>query len=97
MSLKIEFDLRVDGEASADPFLDGCELALMFDSTRRSMGADLRRKFAGIVCPEHAAAPRFKISGVYDNAVEEMDIRYHVDTCCQPFLLRVMQVLNRRA
>ncbi len=97
MSLKIGFDLRVDGEAHREPFLDSYELKLMFDSTRRALGADLRRKFADVVCPEHGSAPRFKISGVYDNAIEEMDIQYHVDTCCQPFLLRVMQVLNKRA
>lgn len=97
MSLEIDFDLRVEGEALADPFLDSYELELMFDGTRRSIGAGLKRKFADVVCDEHIAAPRFKISGVYDNALEEMDIQYHVDTCCQAFLLRVMQILNQRA
>ena len=58
----------------------------MFDSTRQSIGRGLRRKFADIVCAEHAEAPKFKISGVYDNSIEEMDIQYHVDTCCQRFL-----------
>ena len=97
MCLNIEFDLRVDGEASADPFLDRYELEQMFDSTRRSIGAGLRRKFADIVCAEHAVAPKFRISGVYDNRIEEMDIQYHVDTCCQGFLMRVMRILNQRA
>jgi len=97
MTLNIEFDLRVEGEALSDPFLDSYELEQMFDSTRQSIGGDLRRKFADIVCDEHALAPRFKISGVYDNAIEETDIQYHVDTCCQGFLLRVMQILNQRA
>lgn len=97
MSLDIQFDLRVEGEALADPFLDRYELELMFEGTRQSIGAGLRRKFEGIVCEEHTEAPRFTISGVYDNAIEEMDIQYHVDTCCQRFLLRVMQILNRRA
>ena len=97
MSLEIEFDLRVDGEAPADPFLDRYELEQMFDNTRRSIGGDLRRKFADIVCSEHGQAPRFKITGIYDNAIEEMDIQYHVDACCQRFLMRVMQVLNKRA
>ena len=97
MTLNIEFDLRVEGEALAEPFLDCCELEQMFASTRRSIGAGLRRKFADIICEEHAQAPRFTISGVYNNAIEEMDIQYHVDTCCQVFLLRVMQILNQRA
>lgn len=97
MALDIEFDLRAEGTALADPFLDSYELEQMFENTRRSIGAGLRRKFANIVCEEHAQAPRFKITGIYDNAIEEMDIHYHVDTCCQGFLLRVMQVLNKRA
>ena len=97
MSLEIDFDLRVEGEALAEPFLDRYELELMFEGTRQSIGAGLQRKFADIVCHEHAEAPRFTISGVYDNALEEMDIQYHLDTCCQRFLLRVMQILNQRA
>ena len=97
MTLNIEFDLRVEGTAQAEPFLDNYELKQMFDSTRLSIGASLQRKFADIVCDEHAQAPTFKISGVYDNAIEEMDLQYHVDTCCQGFLLRVMQILNQRA
>ncbi|MYE27500.1 MAG: hypothetical protein F4X87_09890 [Chloroflexi bacterium] len=97
MSLEIDFDLRVEGEALADPFLDRYELELMFEGARQSIGAGLKRKFADVVCAEHGEAPHFTISGVYDNAIEEMDIQYHVDTCCQRFLLRVMQILNQRA
>ncbi len=97
MALAIEFDLRVDGEASPEAFLDCYELDLMFESTRRSIGAGLRRKFSGAVCEEHGEAPRFTIHGLYDKSIEEMEISYHVDTCCQKFLLRVMQILNQRA
>ena len=97
MTINIEFDLRVEGAAQAEPFMDSYELEQMFDSTRQSIGAGLQRKFADIICDEHAQAPTFKISGVYDNAIEEMDLQYHVDTCCQGFLLRVMQILNQRA
>ena len=95
--LAIEFDLRIEGEEPPEAFLDSRELELMFENTRRSMGASLRRKFKDVICDEHAVAPRFKISGVYDNAIEEMDIQYHVDACCQRFLLRVMRILNQRA
>lgn len=97
MSLTIDFDLRAQGETLPDAFLDNYELELMFDNTRRSLGAALERKFGDVICAEHAQAPSFTISGVYDNEREEMDIQYHVDTCCQFFLLRVMQILNQRA
>ncbi len=96
MGLQIDFDLRSEGEALPDAFLDARGLDQLFDSTRQSVGAGLRRKFHKVVCREHGAAPRFKISGVYDNEVEQMEIQYHVDACCQRFLLQVMQTLNRR-
>lgn len=97
MCLSIEFDLRAEGDSLADAFLDEYELAQMFEGTRLSVGAGLERKFRDIVCGEHATAPKFKVSGIYDKQREQMDIQYHVDTCCQYFLMRVMQLLNRGA
>ena len=94
--MKIEFDLHSEGEALPDAFLDETELEQMFESTRRSIGAGLRRKFRAVHCAEHEQAPNFLISGVYDRDTEELDIQYHVDTCCRYFLLRVMQILNQR-
>ncbi len=95
--LEILFDLRVEGEELPDAFLDAYELEQMFDSTRQSISAGLRRKFDKITCEQHGETPSFKISGVYDNQREEMELQYHVDTCCQNFLLRVMQLMNQRA
>ncbi len=94
--MDIKFDLRTTGEALPDAFLDSAELGLLFESTRRSIGDGIQRKFRDVVCEEHGQAPAFRISGVYDRNIEEMDIQYHVDTCCQIFLLRVMQILNQR-
>ena len=95
--LRIEFDLRERGQRQPDAFLDCAELERLFASTRETHVAGLRRKFAGVVCAEHGCAPSFKISGVYDHDIESLELQYHVDTCCQAFLLRVMRLLNRRA
>ncbi len=97
MSLKIGFDFQTEGEERADAFLDDYELRLMFDSTRQSLGDGLKRNFRNVVCGEHGEAPRFTVTGIYDREKEEMDIQYHVDTCCQYFLLRVMRTLNQRS
>lgn len=94
--MDIEFDLRTEGEELPDAFLDSYELELMFDSTRQSIRAGLERKLSDVVCDEHHDAPKFKITGVYSNTDEQMDIHYHVDTCCQMFLVRVMKILNQR-
>ena len=96
MGITIEFDFHIEGDELPAAFLDGRELELMFDNTRQSLGAGLQRKFRDVVCGEHAEAPRFKVSGTYDRQLEELDIHYHVDTCCQFFLLRVMQIMNQR-
>ncbi|MCY3781361.1 MAG: hypothetical protein OXG78_13700 [Chloroflexi bacterium] len=97
MSLTIEFDFRAVGEELPDAFLDDYELQLMFDSTRRSLGDSLERDFRDVLCGEHNEAPMFKVTGIYDREKEEMDLQYHVDTCCRYFLLHVMQILNQRS
>lgn len=97
MPLTVDFDFRIVNEAAPEAFLDEQEIRLMFDSTRRSLSESIQRRFHDLVCGEHGEAPSFKISGVYDRCQEELDIQYHVDTCCRFFLLRVMRELNRQA
>lgn len=94
--MEITFDLRTEGEAPPDAFLNPYELEMMFDSTRQSIRAGLERKLADRVCAEHGQPPKFLISGRYDHASEQMDIQYHIDTCCRLFLLDVMRMLNRQ-
>lgn len=97
MELEIEFDFRVEGEELPDAFLDSYELDMMFEQTRRSIRQGLEHKFTSITCGEHGHAPTFKITGIYDNENEQMDIQYHVDTCCKLFMVRVMRILNQQA
>ena len=94
--MEIAFDLRTEGEALPDAFLDPYELEMMFDSARQSIRAGLERKIGDMTCAEHGHAPKFLIAGRYDHASEQMDIQYHVDTCCRLFLLDVMRMLNRQ-
>lgn len=94
--MDIEFEFLTEGEELPDAFLDRYELDMMFDNTRRSIGGGLQRKLGEVTCDEHGEAPRFKITGVYNNETEQMDIQYHVDTCCQMFLVRVMRILNQQ-
>ena len=94
--MDIRFDLRTAGVAPPDAFLDAHQLETMFDSTRQSIRAGLERKLGGAICAEHGQAPQFLIAGVYDYASEQMELEYHVDACCQLFLLDVMQRLNRQ-
>lgn len=94
--LEIVYDFDTEGDAHEDAFLDPYELNLMFEQTRQSLDSSLHRKLAGVTCTEHGKAPRLTITGRYNQETEEMDISYHVDTCCQMFLVQVVRLLNAR-
>lgn len=90
----IETDFDIEGALQEDPFLSRYELQLMFDQTKQSMSRTLQRQLSDLTCEEHGAEPTVIITGRYDAEREELDISYHVDTCCKPLLLRVVQRMN---
>jgi len=92
--LEINFDFDTEGSAHEDAFLDAYELDMLFQQTSQSIRAGLERKLADVTCDEHGKAPRITITGRYDHETEQMDLNYHVDTCCQLFLVRVVKLLN---
>ncbi len=96
MTAQIEIELRAEGEALPGAFLDPREIERMFASTRQSLRASLGRKLRGLRCQEHGAAPKLRVSGVYDRSTEAMELDYHIEACCQLFTVRVIKVLNRR-
>lgn len=92
--MKIEFDFDIEGALQDEPFLDRYELEYLFQQTRESIGKALERKLSDVRCDEHGQEPSITVSGRYDGESEQMEIEYHVDTCCQMFMLRVVQALN---
>ncbi len=92
--MEITFDFETEGVVQEDPFLDSYELALLFEQTRQEIESGLRRKLHQVICAEHGQPPRITISGRYNHDSEQMDIQYHIDTCCQMFLVRVVKMLN---
>jgi hypothetical protein len=92
----INDDFDIEGALQADPFLDRYELSMLFEQTRRSMAAALQRQLNGMTCETHNKEPVITITGRYDTDREELDIQYHLDTCCKLFMLRVIQRMNNR-
>ena len=92
--LEIIFDFDTEGNAHEDAFLDPYELEMLFEQTKGSIQAGLERKLADVTCDEHGKEPRITITGRYDHETEQMDLNYHIDTCCQLFLVRVVKLLN---
>lgn len=92
--VQIQYNFDIDGALREDPFLDRLQVHMMFEQTRQSIEGSLQRKLAGVTCAEHGAGPTIIINGRYDSDREEFDVGYHIDTCCQLFLVRVVKVLN---
>lgn len=91
---KLEFDFDIEGALQADPYLDRYTIQYLFEQTKQSLGQGLQRKLDGLQCAEHGAEPTITIIGRYQGQHEQMAIDYHLDTCCQPFMLQVVKTLN---
>ncbi len=91
---KVIFDFEIDGSLQEDPYLDTYTINYMFEQTKESLGKGVARKLEAITCDEHGEEPTITITGRYSGNAEQMDIDYHIDTCCQLFLVRVVQHLN---
>lgn len=93
--LEIQYDFDIEGVLQENPFLDRYQISLMFEQTRQAMENSLQRKLATVTCDEHKKEPIVTITGRYDAESETLDIQYHLDTCCQLFMVRVVKLLNR--
>lgn len=86
---------EVDGEAMALEQIDEqLELAELFDHTEAQIKTQVTRQVGDLRCGEHGQPPHVIVTAQYTSDSEQMELSYHVDTCCKPFLLRVVQALN---
>jgi len=86
---------EVDGEPMALEQIDEQEeLAELLDYTEGQIKAQVTRQLGDMRCAEHGQPPQVVVTAQYTSDVEQMELSYHVDTCCKPFLLRVVSALN---
>ena len=95
--MDIEFDFIVEGteRPDADRLLTGYELDMLFEHTRQQTRKEFTRKLDGMMCDEHGEPPHVKVTGTYNAETEDMDVAYHIDTCCKLFLARIIKTLNQ--
>lgn len=91
----ISVRFEVDGEPVLPEQLDDQnELAELLDYTQAQIKAQVARQLGGLRCDSHDQPPRVTVTARYTSDVGQMELSYHVDTCCKPFLLRAVQALN---
>ena len=69
-------------------------LAEMLEHTSAQIRRQVERQVGEMRCEEHDSQPRVTVTGSYTTDTDQIELNYHVDTCCQMLLLRTVQALN---
>ena len=69
-------------------------LAEMLEHTSAQIRRQVERQVGEMRCEEHGGQPKVTVTGTYTTDVDQMELSYHVDACCQMLLLRAVQALN---
>ncbi len=69
-------------------------LAEILEHTSAQIRRQVERQVGEMRCEEHGGQPKVTVTGTYTSDTEQMELNYHVDTCCQMLLLRTVQALN---
>jgi hypothetical protein len=71
-------------------------LAELLAHSGEQIRAQVSRKLEAARCPDHDHLPRVTVTAGYDSGTEQMELHYHIDSCCQNGLLRAVSALNRQ-
>jgi len=93
--IEVEFDIQVAGIGKDDPLLEDYELNMMLDHTKAQINNHVQRSLSEMRCAEHDQPAKVLIAGEYSLETEQLDVSYHVDTCCKAFLMQTVIALNR--
>jgi len=94
--IQIDFNIALDDTQTADsPLFDEFELGQMLDHTKAQIIQFLQTRLGDLRCPSHDQPAKVRVDGVYNAETEQLDFNYHIDTCCQMFLMQAIKVLNQ--
>jgi hypothetical protein len=86
---------EVDDVPILDITQEESDLGAMLSYTGEQLKVQIGQKVQSLRCPEHDAAPHVTVTAQYSTLTDQMELHYHVDSCCQMLLLRTVQALNR--
>ncbi|HEX2907582.1 MAG TPA: hypothetical protein VHO69_12010 [Phototrophicaceae bacterium] len=93
MDIQVRFE--IDGEpATPEQLADQYEIAEMLEHTGAQVRQQVEKALGALRCAEHDQPAQVIVTGQYVSDVGQMELAYHIDTCCKPFLLRAVHALN---
>jgi hypothetical protein len=94
--MNVEFVFQKDGEPLAsDALADDYDLAMLFEHTQEQVRRHVSDRLGTLRCPDHDQPPRVTVTLAYLDETGQTELAYHLDTCCQRFLLDSVRRLNR--
>lgn len=94
--IEVTFEIEIDRSGAPEtPLLDGYDLSMLLDHTKDQINRHIQQSLDSLWCEEHHKQARVCVAGTYSMDTEQLDISYHVDTCCKQFLLKAVAALNR--
>lgn len=91
---EIIVQFEVDDRPVTVDEIDDEYLAEMLEHTSAQIQRQVERQVGNLQCEEHGGHPKVTVTGTYTTDVDQMELSYHVDACCQMLLLRTVQALN---
>ncbi len=92
--IEVNVEFEVDDRPMTPEEVEDEYVAEMLHYTGEQIQADVQHKLGEMTCDEHGGHPRVTVTSVYSTDTQQMELSYHVDTCCQQLLLRTVQALN---
>lgn len=93
--IDIVFDITLADDAQDDPLFDTYELEMMLAHTKAQIEKQIQASLGNLRCEEHDQPPKVRVTGTFSRETEQLEVSYHIDTCCKPFLMQAIMTLNR--
>lgn len=92
--IDVDIKFQIDGQDIAPDLIDDEYLSDMLEHTGEQARNHVHERLDDLRCPEHGTSPRVIVTAQYENDTEQMELNYHVDSCCSQLLLLAVQRLN---
>ncbi len=91
IDITIQFEVD-DRPVEVDEITDEY-LAEVLEHTGEQIRRHVAKQLGDMRCKKHGNPPQVTVTGVYTSDTDQMELDYHVDSCCEQVVLQAVQAL----
>ncbi len=92
--IDVQVQYLVDEQPTHPQDLTDEYLTELLEHTGEQAARHVHQRLDSMTCEAHQQQPRVMVTARYFRDTEQMELSYHVDSCCQMLLLRAVKALN---